>query len=492
VEVADLSILELSGSIRRREISCVDAAKAALARIASLDGALNAFRETYPERAIERAQRIDAAISAGDDPGPLAGVPIAVKDNIATDFGRTSCGSHMLEDYRSPFSATSVERLLAAGAVIVGKTNCDEFAMGSSTESCAFGPARNPWDPARVPGGSSGGSAAAVAARMCPGALGSETGGSIRQPAALCGIVGVKPSYGRVSRWGLVAFGSSLDQVGPLAGSVRDAALLLQVIAGPDRRDSTCAPHPAPDYLRDIDKPLPRLRLGVPRQHFGPDNDPAVNAAVRAAVDQLVLLGAEPVELDMPLSECAIATYYIIAPAEASSNLARFDGVRYGRRARLAPGEGLFDLYARSRAEGFGPEVKRRIMLGTFVLSAGYYDAYYKRALQARRLIRQEYDRAFEQCHAIVGPTSPAPAFRLGEKSDPLSMYLCDLYTTNANVAGVCAISLPCGFARAGTSDLPIGLQVQCRAFDEATMFRAARMFESSTDHHLRRPEKVP
>jgi aspartyl-tRNA(Asn)/glutamyl-tRNA(Gln) amidotransferase subunit A len=483
LELADLSILELSAAVRRRECSCEEVARGALSRIASTDVALQAFRETYADLALERARMLDEIIAAGGDPGPLAGVPIALKDNIATAFGRTSCGSRMLEEYRSPFSATAVERLLAAGAVVVGKTRCDEFAMGSSTESCAFGPARNPWDPARVPGGSSGGSAAAVAARLCPGALGSETGGSIRQPAAMCGVVGVKPSYGRVSRWGLVAFGSSLDQVGPIAAGVRDAALLLQVIAGPDRRDATSAPHAVPDYLAGIDDPPRDLRIGVPRQHLGPDNDPAVNDAVTRAVEHYARLGAEPVELDMPLAKYAIATYYILAPAEASSNLARYDGVRYGRRARIGPKEDLFDLYARSRAEGFGPEVKRRIMLGTYVLSAGYHDAFYSRALKVRRLIRQEYDRAFDRCDAIIGPTAPAPAFRLGEKGDPLAMYLCDLYTTNANVAGVCALSLPCGFARAGAAELPVGLQVQCRAFDEATMFKVARMFEATTGH---------
>ncbi len=480
----DGSVLDLVTRLKRRETSAVETASECLARIERLDGELHAFRETFPDTVLQAAEEIDDAISAGRDPGLLAGVPIAVKDNIATDFGITACGSRMLEDYRSPYTATAVQRLIDAGAVILGKTNCDEFAMGSSTEHCAFGPVRNPWDRTRVPGGSSGGSAAAVAAGLCPAALGSETGGSIRQPASHCGVVGVKPSYGRVSRYGLVAFGSSLDQVGPLAGSVADAALFLSVMAGGDPRDSTCADRPVPDYLARIDEPPKGLRLGVPSQYLRSENDPAVNAAVSAAIETFRGLGARIVEIDLPLTDYGIATYYIIAPAEASSNLARYDGIRYGRRAEVAPGEDLIDLYARSRAEGFGPEVQRRIMLGTYVLSAGYYEAYYKRALRVRRLIRQEFDAAFEKCHALVGPTAPTPAFRIGEKADPLSMYLCDLYTVNANIAGICAISVPCGPA----GSLPIGLQIQCKAFDEETMFRIARMFEANTIRSSRKP----
>ncbi len=480
----DGSVLDLVTRLKRREISAVETLSECLARIERLDGDLNCFRETFADAAIESAERIDDAISAGRDPGPLAGVPIAVKDNIATDFGVTACGSRMLENYRSPYTATAVKRLVDAGAVILGKTNCDEFAMGSSTEHCAFGPVRNPWDRARVPGGSSGGSAAAVAAGLCPAALGSDTGGSIRQPAAHCGVFGVKPSYGRVSRYGLVAFGSSLDQVGPLAGSVADAALLLSAMAGGDPRDSTCADRPVPDYLARIDEPPNGLRLGVPSQYLRSENDPAVNAAVSAAIEAFRGLGARIVEIDLPLTDYGIATYYIIAPAEASSNLARYDGIRYGRRAEAAPGEDLIDLYARSRAEGFGPEVQRRIMLGTYVLSAGYYEAYYQRALRVRRLIRQEFDAAFEKCHALVGPTAPTPAFRIGEKADPLSMYLCDLYTVNANIAGICAISIPSG----QSGNLPIGLQIQCKAFDEETLFRIARMFEANTVRSSSKP----
>ena len=447
----------------------------AFGRIDELDGDIHAFRETY-----RPANNGGPNNGARARSGPLAGVPIAIKDNIVTDFGHTACGSRILENFQSPYTSTAAQRLLDAGAVIVGRTNCDEFAMGSSTENCAFGATRNPWDLSRVPGGSSGGSAAAVAAAMVAGALGSETGGSIRQPAAMCGIVGVKPSYGRVSRYGLVAFGSSLDQIGPFATNVRDAAQLLQVIAGHDPLDSTSSPRKVPDYLLQIDEPVQSLRLGVPKQFLRDDNDPEVNQAVRDAIDLYKGWGAKIIEIDLPLTDYGIATYYVIATAEASSNLARYDGIRYGRRAELAPGEDLYDLYARSRAEGFGPEVRRRIMLGTYLLSAGYYDAYYKRAQQVRRLIKQEYDAAFDKCHALIGPTSPCVAFKLGAKTDPLAMYLCDLYTVNTNLAGICAISVPCGFS--DIPRLPIGLQIQCNAFHEATMFRIAQQFEANTD----------
>lgn len=475
------SILDLSESIRRGKRSAVEVVQNCLDRIDRLDSALNAFHETYPEQAIEIAKRIDRDISKGEDAGRLAGVPIALKDNLVTEFGHTTCGSRMLENFKSPYTATAVQRMINAGAIIIGKTNCDEFAMGSSTENCAFGPVRNPWDTNRVPGGSSGGSAVAVIAGMCPAALGSDTGGSIRQPAALCGIVGVKPSYGRVSRNGLVAFGSSLDQIGPLTRTVSDAALILNVIAGVDRHDSTSSDAPAPDYLDQIDEPIIDLRIGVPRQYFSDNNDPAINDAVQNAIETYRNLGATIVDVDLPLTDYGIATYYVIAPAEASSNLARYDGIRYGRRAQLADGEDLFDLYARSRAEGFGPEVQRRIMLGTYVLSAGYYDAYYKKASQVRRLIRREFDAAFSKCHALLGPTSPTTAFPIGAKSDPLSMYLSDVYTVNANIAGICGISIPAGFTEVRGKRLPIGMQLQCQAFDEATMFRAARMFERAT-----------
>ncbi|MCI0364854.1 MAG: Asp-tRNA(Asn)/Glu-tRNA(Gln) amidotransferase subunit GatA [Phycisphaerales bacterium] len=460
-----------------------------LDRIDRLNPALNAFHEVTADLAMKAARRIDLRASAGEDPGQLAGVPIAVKDNIVTEFGHTTCGSRILENYRSPFSATAIRRLINAGAIIVGKTNCDEFAMGSSTENCAYGPVRNPWDVTRVPGGSSGGSAAAVAAGMCPLALGSETGGSVRQPASMCGVVGVKPSYGRVSRYGLVAFGSSLDQIGPLARTVADAAAILSAIAGIDRHDSTSSDAAVPDYLERLDEPVGDLRIGVPRQYCSDRNDSEVNDAVQNAIELFKDLGATIIDVDLPLTNYGIATYYVIAPAEASSNLARYDGIRYGRRADLGEGEDVFDLYAKSRAEGFGPEVQRRIMLGTYVLSAGYYDAYYKRALQARRLIKQEFDAAFARCHALLGPTSPTPAFPLGSKPDPLSMYLSDIYTVNTNIAGICGISIPCGFAIKDRKRLPIGLHLQCRAFDELTMFRVARMFERGAELNFQLPE---
>jgi aspartyl-tRNA(Asn)/glutamyl-tRNA(Gln) amidotransferase subunit A len=466
--------------------SAVETVRAALDRIGALDPPLNAFRETYPDEALAAAAGIDGRVAAGEDPGPLAGVPIAIKDNIVTDFGTTACGSRMLEGYRSPFTATAVERIIGAGGVVIGRTNCDEFAMGSSTEYCAYGATRNPWDRQRVPGGSSGGSAAAVAAGMCPVALGSDTGGSIRQPAAMCGVVGAKPTYGRVSRYGLVAFGSSLDQIGPLTRTVEDAALVTGVIAGYDPHDSTSADAAVPDYLAQLHQPPAPLRVGVAPQQRG--NHEAVDAALDEAIALLREGGVTIVDVDLPLTACGVATYYVIAPAEASSNLARYDGIRYGHRAASAPGDDLFDLYARSRSEGFGVEVQRRIMLGTYVLSAGYYDAYYVRALQTRRLIAREYAAAFARCDAILGPTSPVPAFRLGEKSDPLTMYLCDVYTTNANIAGLCGISVPGGFAEVDGTTLPVGLQLQCPAFAEETMFRVARLFESATAHHARRP----
>jgi len=409
----------------------------------------------------------------------MAGVPVAVKDNIATLEGRTTCSSRMLENYRSPFEATCVQRLRAAGAVVMGKTNLDEFAMGSSSEHCAWGPVHNPWDATRVPGGSSGGSAAAAAASLCGFALGSDTGGSIRQPASLCGCVGFKPTYGRVSRYGLVAFGSSLDQVGPLTRSVRDAALAYAVMAGADPRDSTSAQTQVEDPLAELAKPIAGLRIGVPAQYMSAANDPRVNALVTAALDRLRGAGASIVPVELPLTDVGISTYYVIAPAEASANLARFDGIRYGHRAPARPGQSLDDLYAESRAQGFGPEVQRRIMLGTYVLSAGYYDAYYGRALKVRRLIKAEFDRAFEKCDVIAGPASPTPAFRPGELSDPLQMYLCDVYTVNTNIAGIPGISVPVGFAQEGAARLPVGLHLQAPAMADARLLRAASMVES-------------
>ncbi|MBB48745.1 MAG: Asp-tRNA(Asn)/Glu-tRNA(Gln) amidotransferase GatCAB subunit A [Phycisphaerae bacterium] len=471
------SCREIRDEIRAGKISAESVMKDTLERIRILNPETNAFRETFDDEAMNEARKIDERLARGEDPGPLTGVPIGIKDNIATTEGTTSCGSRMLEGYRSPYEATVVTRLREAGAIPVGRTNCDEFAMGSSTESCVFGAVRNPWDTGRVPGGSSGGSSAAVAAGLVPATLGSDTGGSIRQPAALCGCVGLKPSYGRVSRYGLVAFGSSLDQIGPLTRSVEDASIILDVICGVDDRDSTSAPEPAAEARLGGDFPE-GLRVGVPKQYREPGtNEPAVDADVDRAIGLLKEAGAEIIDIDLPLTKTGISTYYVIAPAEASSNLARYDGIRYGHRSK-EPIDSVDDLYARSRSEGFGPEVQRRIMLGTYVLSSGYYDAYYNKALKVRRLIKQEFDRAFEQCDVLLGPTAPSTAFELGGKPDPVAMYLCDIYTVNNNMAGICGISIP-----SGTDDsekaLPIGLHLQAQAFDEKTLLEAAGALET-------------
>jgi len=482
----DLTACQLVEQIRDGRMTAVEAAEASLAAIEQLDGTVHAFLSVDLDGARRRAQEIDRRLAAGEDVGSLAGVPVAVKDNMCTADGQaTSCGSRILENWHAPYNAHVVERLLAEGAVIVGKTNLDEFAMGSSTENSAFGPTRNPWDPERVPGGSSGGSAAAVAARMVPIALGSDTGGSIRQPASLCGVVGMKPTYGRVSRYGLVAFASSLDQIGPFARNVRDAALLLRATAGHDARDSTSVRREVPDYLSRLDEPVENLRIGVPKEFFGEGLDPEVEADVRAALGACEARGATLVDITLPHStDYAIATYYIVSPSEASSNLARYDGVHYGHRA--AEHETMIDMYMRTRAEGFGDEVKRRIMLGTYALSAGYYDAYYKKALKVRRLIRQDFDRAFAEVDCIMGPTSPTPAFRIGERTDdPLAMYLSDVYTASCPLAAIAGISVPCGFTGSG---LPVGLQILANVFDEERLLRIARMVELAADVPDRRP----
>ncbi|QNN22981.1 Asp-tRNA(Asn)/Glu-tRNA(Gln) amidotransferase subunit GatA [Planctomycetales bacterium ZRK34] len=473
MDITQSTMIELRDAIAAKQVTAHEVTEAYLQRIAALNDSLGAYTQVFAERALQRADEVDA----GKVTGALAGVPIAIKDNLCTTFGRTTCSSKILEKFESPYDATAVRRLEAAGAVILGKTNLDEFAMGSSTENSAFAPTRNPWDTTRVPGGSSGGSAAAVAAGLCAAALGSDTGGSIRQPAALCGIVGLKPTYGLVSRLGLVAYASSLDQIGPMTRSVSDAALLLDVIAGHDPLDSTSADDDARgegvDYLDTLGQPVDKLRIGLAKQYISDANDPQVNAAIDAAVAQLREFGAEIVEVDLPHTEYGIATYYIVATAEASSNLARFDGVHYGHRTDKP--EDLIDLYAASRAEGFGDEVKRRIMLGTYTLSSGYYDAYYLRALKVRRLIKQDFDQAFTQCDAILCPPTTHPAFAFGDKTDnPLAMYLNDVYTVNCNLAGIPGLAIPAGFADVDDHRLPIGLQLLGPTFSEARLFQIA------------------
>lgn len=479
----DMTLMALREAIADKSVSAAEATRAYFERTDALDGELGAYRETYRDRAMRRAEQADA----GELTGPLAGVPIAIKDNMCTEFGRTTCSSRMLEHFAAPYTATAVAKLEAAGAIILGKTNMDEFAMGSSTEHGAFGVTRNPWDLTRVPGGSSGGAAAAVAAGLCSAAIGSDTGGSIRQPAAFCGVVGLKPTYGRVSRYGLVAFASSLDQIGPLAQTVEDAAVLLGVIAGHDPRDSTAAKAEVPDYAATVNQPIDKPRIGLAKQYLSDANEPAVAAAVDNAVKVYESLGARVVEVGLPHTEYGIPTYYIVAPAEASSNLARYDGVHYGRRAANAAD--LIDLYAQSRAEGFGAEVKRRIMLGTYVLSAGYADKFYHQALKVRRLIRSDFDAAFEQCDAILAPVTTGPAFRIGQNADdPLAMYLNDIYTVTAPLAGLPGIALPGGFTEVDGKTLPIGIQLLGPHYQEEKLLRLARMFESATDFHRRRP----
>jgi aspartyl-tRNA(Asn)/glutamyl-tRNA(Gln) amidotransferase subunit A len=479
----DLTLLDLRNAIAAGELSATEATRASLDAIRAGDTALGAFTHVAAGAALARAAEIDRTQTAG----PLAGVPVAVKDNLCTTDMPTTASSRILKGYVPPYDATVVARLRAAGAVIVGKTNCDEFAMGSSTENSAIQVSRNPWDPTRTPGGSSGGSAVAVAAGFVPAALGSDTGGSIRQPAALCGLVGFKPTYGRVSRYGLLAFASSLDQVGPLTRTVGDAALVASIIAGPDPADATAAEVPVPDSPA-AGATADGLRVGVPRALVGEGVDPEVRRLFEASLEALAGLGASLVDIDLPHASWAIPVYYLVATAEASSNLARYDGVRYGHRtARAAT---LQTMYSRTRDEGFGAEVKRRIMLGTYVLSAGYYDAYYFKAQQVRTLIRRDYDAAFESVDVVAMPTSPTPAFKLGEKvDDPLQMYLADVFTVSANLSGLPAISVPCGFTEGG---LPVGLQLTGRAFDEPTLFRAAGAYEQASGWWTRRPAQPP
>jgi aspartyl-tRNA(Asn)/glutamyl-tRNA(Gln) amidotransferase subunit A len=485
--LTDLSATEIARRIVARDVSAEEITRAHLDRIAATEEGIGAFLHVAAERAVEKAKRVDAVLASGGGAPPLAGVPVAIKDVLDIEDVPTTCGSRILDGYRPPFTASAVDRLEAAGAVVLGKTNMDEFAMGSSTENSAFKPTRNPWARDRVPGGSSGGSAAAVASGMAAAALGSDTGGSIRQPAALCGVVGLKPTYGRVSRYGLVAFASSLDQVGPIARSVEDVARLAGALFGWDPRDATSARIDVPDFAAALHAGARALRIGVPWSFLEAGVDEGIMAAFRAAIDALAAAGAQVVDVSLPHASHAIATYYIVATAEASSNLARFDGVRYGLRA--GDTRNLRRMYGETRDRGFGPEVKRRIILGTFVLSAGYYDAYYLRAQKVRTLIRRDFEQAFAACDVIATPTSPTPAFRFGEKTaDPLQMYLADIFTVPANLAGIPGISLPCGFP----GGLPAGLQLLGRPFDEATLLRAGHAYQTVTDHHLARPPLSP
>lgn len=467
--------------------SAVDVTRESLTRLAKANPAINAFTQTFQDKALAHAARVDARVRSGEKP-LLAGVPVAIKDNICLGpdiapgdglgyGGVTTAASRILERYESPFTATAATKLIEAGAIIIGKTNLDEFGFGSSTEHTIFGPTRNPWDHGRVAGGSSGGSAAAVASGIVPIALGSDTGGSIRQPAALCGVVGVKPTYGRVSRSGLIAFASSLDQIGPLAGSADDAALALEAICGEDATDATTSRHQVPRFSHHMELGDHRLTIGVAREGRQASNHPGVAAGLDAASEALRDAGCRVVEVSLPRTDLGIAAYYIVAPAEASSNLARMDGVRFGRRATLAPGESIAELYKRSRSEGFGPEARRRIMLGTHVLSSGYYDAYYVTALKVRRLILQDFEAAFAQCDLVLLPTAPTPAFKLGEKSgDPMSMYLEDVYTVNVNLAGLPAASVPAGLAKVDGRNLPVGVQLIAPAFGEVSLLAAANV----------------
>lgn len=510
MSLIELTATELLAELEAGRATAVEATQAYVERIEAADQRVGAFLRFDPQPALEQARRIDERRKKGERLGRLAGLPVAVKDLLCSRGERTTCGSRILENFVAPYDATVVARLKAADAVLIGRTNLDEFAMGGSTENSAFQKTRNPWNLDCIPGGSSGGAAACVAASMAPLSIGTDTGGSIRQPAALCGVTGLKPTYGRVSRFGLVAFASSLDQIGPLALTAQDAALLLEVIAGHDPLDSTSVDRPTPPYSKTVTQPLAGLTLGLVREHFGEGLESEVEAAVRQAVAVYESLGAKVKQISLPHSKYGVAAYYIIAPSEASSNLARYDGVHYGyrtdekamqaelaaERTRLASAGAaavealdspLVRLYRRSRAEGFGAEVKRRIILGTYALSAGYSDKYYLKALKVRRLIRQDFDRAFQEVDLIIGPVTSSPAFKIGEKAnDPLAMYLVDLYTVSANLAGIGGIAFPCGF---NSSGLPIGVQLQAPPFEEERLLRACHMFQEATDWHTRRPD---
>ena len=479
----DKTVAELSAALKAKKVSSVELTQGYLDRINRYKD-LNAFISVDPEKSLSQARAADERLAKGQG-GPLTGIPIAQKDIFCADGWRTTCGSKMLSNFIAPYNATVIERFNAAGAVTLGKTNMDEFAMGSSNETSYYGAVQNPWDVKAVPGGSSGGSAAAVAARLAPAATGTDTGGSIRQPAALCGITGIKPSYGRVSRYGMIAFASSLDQGGPMTRSAEDAALLLNAMCGFDLRDSTSVDQPAPDFTASLNNSIKVLRIGLPKEYFGEGLSGDVAKVVEAAIAEYKKLGAEVVEISLPNSNLAIPCYYVLAPAEASSNLARFDGVRYGHRA--SEYKDLNDMYCKTRAQGFGAEVKRRILIGTYVLSAGYYDAYYLQAQRLRRLITDDFNRAFEQCDVILGPTTPTTAFNLGaKKDDPVAMYLSDIYTISVNLAGLPGMSIPAGF---GADNRPVGLQLIGKYFDEARLLNVAHQYQKATDWHKQVPK---
>ena len=482
MELYQLTIHELHDMLKKGETTSETITESVLSRIKAVDGKVKAYITVTEEVARAQAREADKRIKAGDA-SPLLGIPIAVKDNMCTDGIKTTCASKILGNFVPPYDATVVRNLKQAGYVLCGKPNMDEFAMGSSTENSGFFITKNPWDLERIPGGSSGGSAAAVAAGECIGSLGSDTGGSIRQPASCCGVVGLKPTYGRVSRFGLVAFASSLDQIGPITKDVIDAALLMNVISGHDKKDSTSANIPSPDYTRALKKDVKGMKIGLPKEYFIEGMDPEVEKAVRDAVKTLEGLGAKVTEVTLPHTDYAVATYYILATSEASSNLARYDGVKYGYRTQSP--KDLMDMYMKSRAEGFGPEVKRRIMLGTYALSAGYYDAYYKKGQQVRTLIKRDFDEAFKTVDVIATPTAPTAAFKIGEKSsDPLQMYLSDIFTISVNLAGIPGLSLPCGFT---SGNLPIGLQLLGKHFDEEAILHTAFAYEQATEWHKKR-----
>ena len=485
MELPFLTIKQASTLIKQKELSPLELTKSILERIQEKDEKLNTYITVLSEKALESAKKAEEEISSGNYLGPLHGIPLGLKDIFVTKDITTTCGSKMLENFIPPYDATVTQKLLDSGAVILGKNNMDEFAMGSSTETSYFGPTANPWDLERVPGGSSGGSASATAASLCLGSVGTDTGGSIRQPAALCGVVGMKPTYGRVSRFGMIAFASSLDQAGPLTNTVEDTAIILNAISGADPKDSTCLDIPVPDYTQSLKSDLKGLKIGIPKEYFVDGMDKDVEDASKKAISEMENLGAEILEISLPHTQYAVLTYYIIAPSEASSNLARYDGVKYGFRAEGA--QTLKDMYFKTRAQGFGDEVKRRIMLGTYALSSGYYDAYYLKAQKVRTLIKNDFDEAFKNVDAIVAPTTPEVAFKIGEKTqDPIKMYLSDVLTIPCNIAGLPGISIPCGYSSNG---LPIGIQVLGKPFDEETVIHVAHAYENNTNWAKKRPE---